>query len=353
MRNRLLLCTALAAGLLSAPAALAEVPKNALGAVAVSPDGGTVAAAGDNRVLYLVEPDTLAVRERILLGTNPLEMWYSADGKTLAILTTDDVVLFYSTETWEETARSEQVKAYAPALAADAIAIIGRAKKDSDGNYQTPFMVYSLVDGSVLLQATVAGNGEALAAKPDASAFAMLTRQEDDPDEPKEDPPADLKNLDKEVFKQQHDAKSSETVMLDAAGAETARAKTWFGSPSGLVGAWGGEELRFLGYHNRNPSYGADGAILGMWETPISYNYGIGVSPDQTVIAIGTLRDGALMSLADGSSLDFDLEQVPGWPEYIEGFGFAPDGSVYGATTAYRLLHIGADGRIKTIAPIY
>ena len=32
---------------------------------------GTVAAAGDNRVLYLVDPATLAVRQRIAIGTNP------------------------------------------------------------------------------------------------------------------------------------------------------------------------------------------------------------------------------------------------------------------------------------------
>lgn len=345
--------TLTAAILLASSLASADVPKNALGALAVSPDGSTVAAAGDNRVLYLVEPDSLAVRERIWIGTNPLELYYSADGGTLAMVTTDDVALFLSTETWEEIARVEGVLAFAPALAADSLAFLSRPKKQDDGSHLTPLTLVSLADGSVLLEAQVPGSGAALASRPDASAFAVLTKQQDDETEPKEDLPADLKGLDKEVFKQQHDGRTSEIVFLDAAGAETARAASWFGTTSAMNGAWGGEVVRFLGYQNRNPAFAADASTVGLWETPVSFNYGIAVSPDQTRIAVGTLRDGAVMSLEDGSSLPFALDSLEGWPEYFEGFVFAPDGSVYGGTSAYRLVHVGADGSLLAVEPVY
>src|SRR5262245_35859612 len=58
---------------------------NGLDAVAVSPDGKSVAAGGQNRVVYLLDADSLAVTRRILLGARIVHMTYNKDGSRLIV----------------------------------------------------------------------------------------------------------------------------------------------------------------------------------------------------------------------------------------------------------------------------
>lgn len=336
----------------ASPAALAAPAKNALGAIAVAPDGGTVVAGGDSRALYLVDPDSLEVRERVYLGTNPLELRFSADGSLLAVHTTDDLVLLLSTDDWQEAARIEDVRFLAYAAAVDSLVVLGREKR-VDGAHVTPLRVISLADGSVALEAGVAGKAAGLATSPDASGFAVLTKGEKDESEPKENPSNDLKGFEREIFRQKNDARTSSVVLLDAGGKEIAREGTWFSAPADMVGAWSGEALRFFGMHNRNLETDAAGVTLAMFETPIAYNYGIALAPDQQRAALGSGLSGALMSLGDGSSVVFELDAQPGIEEFILGFGFAPDGAIYGGTSSYRLFRLSPDGEIEAIRPVY
>ncbi len=354
MRSPILATTALLAGLLLAPASpsLAANAKNALGALAVSPDGATIVAGGDSRALYLIDPADLAVRERVYLGTNPLEMAFSADGATLAVWTADDLVLLLSTESWEEVGRVEDVAYMSHAAAVDSLVVLGRSKRKS-GVYTTPLQVVSLESGEVVVAATVAADAAGLASRPDASAFVVLAKGEKNEAEAKESPPGDMKGFEKEIFKQQHDERSGEVILLDAAGVEVGRTPTWFSAPANMTGAWIGEEVQFIGLHNKNLAVDGSGATLRMFQTPVDYNYGIALSPDQATAAFGDGRRGAVVSLADGGNVIFDLAPVPGPPEYVLGYAFAPDGSIFAGTSAYRLLHIGPDGTVRAMAPIF
>jgi hypothetical protein len=49
----------------------------------------------------------------------------------------------------------------------------------------------------------------------------------------------------------------------------------------------------------------------------------------------------------------FEIDRLPGWPEYYKGFGFGPDGTVYGVTTAYRLVRINKNGEAEKVVPVY
>jgi len=334
-------------------AGFAATPKNALGALAVSPDGSTLAAAGDNQVLYLVDPATLEVRERIHLGTSPLEIWYSADGSTLALLTTDDELLFLDTAGWAIKGEAQDVFAVAHAAAADVLVALGRPKRAQDGSFTTPLRVLPLSGAAPILEVAVAGEIASIASKPDASAFVALTKQIKDESEVKQDPPSDLKGFDKEVFKLQHDQQASEVILLDAAGVETGRQATWFSQGSGLFGIYGPSGVHFLGYSNRNATFAPDGTLVTVFAGPSSFNYALGTDAGQGQVAVGSLRDGAIVALADGAALEFAIDQGRGWPEYFKGYAFAPDGSLWGGTTAYRLVHIGADGAVLAIKPIF
>ena len=52
-------------------------------AVAVSPDGATVLAAGDNRVLYTLDGATLEVTDRKYIPQQVKEIHYSRDGRRI------------------------------------------------------------------------------------------------------------------------------------------------------------------------------------------------------------------------------------------------------------------------------
>ncbi len=332
-------------------AAKAETPKNALGAIAVSPDGATLIAAGDNRVLYVLDPASLEVKQRVHLGINPLEAAFSKDGATLAIFDTDGDVHLLATADWSTKLKVKGGEAFAISAGADSFAALARPSKSGEA-FTTAMTVYSLGDGAKKLEATIPGKAKSLVSVADGSGYAILTERQEDTAETKEKAPADLKGMAKEEFEQKHDGYTSEIVMLDGTGKETARTATWFTSYATLTGSIDGGIAYFLGYQNDNLKIAADGTT-SLFQLAPSFLYGIGISPDGKKAAAGSLRDGTVHDLAGGSGPSYKLDDQDGWPEYFEGFGFAPDGSVYGGTTAYRLAHIGADGVIKTVKSIY
>ncbi len=352
MRQVLLATAAILSLALLAPSGEAATPKGALGALAVSPDGTTVAAAGDNHAFYLVDAATLEVAQRIYLGTNPLEMWYSADGKTLAVFTLDDEVLLLSTADWTVKATLPKVALVTHAAAADALVILGKSQR-TDAGMVMPLTVVALADGSVKTEAIVKGEMSAIATRPDAGGFIAISKQFKDEGETKTDTPKDLKGVEKDTFKQQHDGYAAEVLVLDASGAETGRVKSWYSNSSSLTGAFDGKQAWFVVYGNENVALAADGSIVGMFQGPSSYNYGVGVAPGQDRMALGSLRTGGILTLASGAAAPITVNEIPGWPEYFKGFAFAPDGSVFGGTSSFRLIHIGADGKVIGAAPVF
>ncbi len=331
-------------------AAAAATPKNALGAVAVSPDGAMVIAAGDNRVLYVVDPTTLEVKQRVLIGLNPLEAVFSKDGATLAVWDTDGGITFLSTADW--SVKTKATGAAAIAIAADGDVIVALGSAGYGDAPTTAVTIYSLSDGAKKAESQMPGKGSSIVAAADGSAFAVLTERVESAGEAKADTPADLADIAKDAFEQQHDGYVSEVVRLDGAGKETGRSPTWFGTYDSMSGTLVDGTAYFAGYSNKNLKITADGTSE-LFAMPGSYLYGFGVSRDGKVFAGGSLRDGGLYTVADGAGKTFEIDSLEGWPEYFEGFGFAADGAVYGGTTAYRLIHVAPDGTIRTSKPVF
>ena len=81
-------------------ASFAAVPLGGL-AVAVSPNGRTIVAGGDNRVLYVLDADKLEVKNRIWLGVCLVDLHFNNDGSVLLAEDTDGTVLALNTVNWE------------------------------------------------------------------------------------------------------------------------------------------------------------------------------------------------------------------------------------------------------------
>lgn len=331
-------------------AAAAATPKNALGAIAVSPDGATVVALGDNRVLYVVDPTTLEVKQRVGLNLNPLEAVFSKDGSALAVWDTDSRITIFAASDWSVKATIDGAESIAFAVEGDVVAAMGRPGYDADAT--TPVVIYALGDGSKKAEGKLKGKGASIVAAADGSSYAVITERTETTAETKTDAPQELDGAAEAEFEQKNDGYASDVVRLDASGNETGRVTTWYGTYDALSGSVVDGTAYFAGYSNVNLKIAADGTA-SVFVLPTSYLYGFGVSGDGKTFAGGSLRDGALYAVADGAGKTFEADQLEGWPEYFEGFGFAPDGSVYGGTTAYRLVHIGPDGVIKTMKPVF
>lgn len=351
MRTEWMAALAVSAIALAQPPAEAATPKNALGAVVVSPDGATVYAAGDNRALYVIDAATLDVKARHALGSNPHTLMISADGATLVVHDTASRLIFLSTSDWSRKAVVDDAQAIALAAGADAVVAVGGARRDG-GAYTTALKVYALADGAPKSDFAVKGDVQAVAAAPDLSSFTAMTKPVKDDSETRTQPPKDLPAGERGEFEMRNDGNAAEIVILDKAGAETFRGKTWFSASDATTSAHDGTSAYFFGYNNKNAKIGADGSVTFVQLAP-RYLYGVDASPDGKRVAAGSLRDGAVHGLADGSTAQFKLDEVEGWPEYFRAFAFAPDGTVFAGTSAYRLIRVGPDGTIQASQPVF
>jgi hypothetical protein len=332
--------------------AFAAVPKGALGAIAVSPDGTTIVAAGDNRVLYVLDAEDLSVQGSIWIGINPLEIHFSNSGETIVIHDTKNNLVFYSTKTWKPIGEVSDANSIAVAEKADIIVASGRAK-GRDEKAVTAIYGYSLATGKQVISAEVAVGVHAIGVLSDASRIFALSKPIKTDKEKKEKPPANLKGLDKEEFKQKHDGKYAQFVTLDKTGKELGRYTTWYSSSSAVLLAAQGKSIFALNYSNINAELDRTGKQAKLFKSKNSYNYGMGYSATSNVVATGGMGTGSIMNLADGTAIKFKTERIGGWPEYFKGFAIAKDGTTYGGTTAYRLVKIWPDGKVEMVKPVF
>ncbi len=349
---RIIIYLIISSGIAFSNLANAATPKNALGAIAVSPDGKTVLAAGDNRVLYVLDAKTLSVKKSLWIGINPLSIHYSANGATIAIHDTKNNLVFYSTKSWNPVAEVADAVSIAIAEKADTVIVSGRSK-GRDEKAVTPVYGYRLATGKQFLAVKAKVGILAIGVLPDGSRIFAISKQLKSDKEKKEKPPSNLKGLDKEKFKLQHDGKVSQFVTFDKDGAEKGRYTTWYSSSSAVSLAAKGKSIYALNYSNSNAELDRTGKQTRLFKSKNSFNYGFGYSVVNNVAASGGLANGSVMNLEDGTFKTFKIDKIGGWPEYFKGFAVAKDGTIYGGTTAYRLVKIGQDGNVIKIVPVF
>jgi len=350
--SRFITIALLTIGSMVAHQAVAAVPKGALGAIAASPNGKTIVAAGDNRVLYVLDAKDLTVKKSLWIGINPLDIHYSKNGATIVIHDTKNNLVFYSTKTWKPIGEVGDANSIAVAEKADIIVASGRAK-GRDEKAVTAVYGYSLATGKQVISAKVTVGVHAIGVLSDASRIFVLSKPVKTDKEKKEKPPANLKGLDKEEFKQKHDGKNAHFVTLDKTGKELGRYTTWYSSSSAVLLAAEGKSIFALNYSNTNAELDRTGKKTTLFKSKNSYNYGMGYSSASNAVASGGMGNGSIINLADGTATKFKIDRIGGWPEYFKGFSFAKDGTAYGGTTAYRLVKIGPDGKVEIVKPVF
>jgi glutamine cyclotransferase len=322
----------------------AHVPKGGLGDAAVSPDGKIIVVGGDNRVLYIMDAASLTVKERIWFKSNIYEMEFNKDGSILVVEDTSETLYFVNTKDWQTVKKVPKAGYMSPAPAADILA-------GADPGYKTSKVKFiSMTDGS--LKGQVEFPAKVIGIGLDASGKRLVLMAQGPKDkEAKQKKPKELKGLEADIFKQKNDGKVSILAEFDVPSGKKISEKTVFYSVSAPKILVAKKVTYIFTYQDINAKIVGDDITLFKGQS--SYNYGIGISPDREAVLLGGLRKGTRIKAADLGMVTFDVDSLPGWPEYYKGFGFASDGTGYAVTTAYRLVKINKNGTMEKAIPVY
>jgi WD40 repeat protein len=350
MRRRMLLflCLGLMLGL--PPAALASTPLGGL-AVALSPDGQVMVAAGDNRVLYVIDPAKMEVAQRLWLGTCIVNLEFNKDGGRVVAEDTDGTLHLIDAKTGNPVKKEAKAGKMSAARQADLAAGLN---PDGDGH---TIRFLSLTDLSVKGKVALA-KGEKVAGlglDPEGARLAVWLEPVNDDSEPKAgNPPAELKGLAADEFRLKNDGKTSRLLMFKVPEGSKLSEHKLFYSPSsgGTKIVFQGDNVLVVNYTNLNAQINPKGEVT-LFRLDNSFNYGIGFSADQKVLMTGGLADGTYTKVADLARTRFRPDRLPGWPEYFKSFTVGADGTGYGATSGYRIIKIKPGGGFDKSYPVF
>jgi len=314
--------------------------------VAVSPDGTTIVAGGDSRVLYVLDAGSLEVRQHVWLKTTIWGLTFNQDGSKLLVEDTSSTVYMLNTSDWTVVQEFKDSASLSPAASADRCAVQGK-------NNEILFL--SMTTGEVQGKVSVGQKIAAFGLNAAGSQLAVIHEEQKDESEPtvkSGDVPKDLKGAARTEFELQNDGKTAMFQMFEVpSGAELLAHKIFYTTREAVV-FFDGEAVIVANYGNKNARIEPSGAIQ-IFELQNSFNYGIGVSADQTLMGSGGLSNGTYTTVAGPDMVPFTTEKLPGWPEYFKGFAFDANGNAYGATTAFRIFKFAPDGSVLTSVPVY
>jgi hypothetical protein len=189
----------------------------------------------------------------------------------------------------------------------------------------------------------------------DGARLAVLCEPVADESEPKgATPPAGVKGLELETFRLKNDGKTALFLIFNVAdGKKATEHKLWYSaSSSGWLTLFQGENVLVVNYSNQNAKIDGKGEVT-LFELDNSFNYGLGLSADQTVLLSGGLSAGTYTKVEGLNKVKFQPDRLPGWPEYFKRFAIAGDGAAYGSTSGYRLIKIKPGGAFDKSYPVY
>jgi hypothetical protein len=319
-----------------------------LGAVAASPDGKTVVCGGENRVLYVVDAASREVKQRIWIQSRVGALAYSKDGSRLCLEDDDEVLHIFDTATWKEVQKVADAGECQFAPGVDLCVAV--AAKDKGIKF------LSMMDGAEKGKVAVEGRIGSIGIDASGTKAVVLMEPAEDKSEPKADYnaiPKELKGAARKEWIQKNDALSATIKWFEApSGKPLGEAKTFFTSRGRVAVTAAGDFAYVVTYDDVCARITPKGEVT-IFEVSGSYNYGRGWSGDGKLAIGGGLRSGAICTLDGGTVAKFEVDRLPGWPEYWAGFSHAEGGGFWGVTSACRLVKISRDGKVESAGPVY
>ncbi|PKO18790.1 hypothetical protein CVU37_05275 [candidate division BRC1 bacterium HGW-BRC1-1] len=331
-------------------ASFAATPLGGL-AVALSPAEDVMVAGGDNRALLIVDTAKMEVTNRAWLGVSITDLQFNKDGSQLLVQDTDGTIHQVDAKKWEVAKSEKKADQMSVSREADLVAALdadyaGQVVKILSASDLSPKGKVTLEKGQKVVALGLNASGTRLAVLLDAVTDAT---------EPKAtETPKDLKDLAADEFKLKNDGKTSQFMVFEVPEGKKIVDKKLYYSPSssGAKIFFSGDNALLVNYSNLNATVTPEGEVT-LFKFENSYNYGIGASPDQSIILTGGLSNGSYTKVEGMNQTTFTSDKLPTWPEYFKSFAVAKDGTAYGATSSFRVARIKSNGSFDKAFPLY
>ena len=316
-----------------------------LDGIAVSSDGTKVFVGGESRVLFFLDGD-LAVQQRV---------WFESQIKTLALAKNDSVLIVHDDDqtvkvldanSLEEVKRFEKVMKFGYTPGDPAIVMYQGSYSDA-GIKVVDLENFEITSSGALPEKV----------KPDAVGFdpatggavAISAREKNEETKISSSGfPKELKGIDRDRFEQENDAYGARLLRYAKDGTLESNTPIAYQSGTKPILAKSGDEMILVNYDDENMRIKSDGGIE-LFEVG-AIGYGRAVLGD--IVVLGSLRKGNWIT-GDGTKVEFELDKLPGFPEYFAAFAKDAKGAIYGSTSAYRVGKFGTDGKVISVVPVY
>lgn len=343
-----LAAAAVSLALLSPFAAKADVPAGGIGGLAVSPDGATILVAGDTRAIYVLDAQTMGVRERIHSGTTVVWMTYRVDGGAFFMRDTSGTLSAVDATSFQTLWSTDRTETADYALAANVLTYTARDNRvyvakvvdassfEEKGSYELGEKFYPVAQGISL----------------DGLKTVVMSRSDKRESEEKKNPDSSLKGLERSLFSQQHDQRGSQIAQIDLMTGTVSITESWYKSDNVRemkVSLGGAYVLSF----SQEMAHISPSGEVEMIDSGANNHYGATMTPAMDTIISGSLREITVKPLASEAAQVFKLDSLPGWPEYVIRFAQMPDGRVLAGTTGYRVIVLDTAAGTTKAYPVY
>jgi hypothetical protein len=320
-------------------------------AVAVSPDGATLLVAGANRVIYTVDPATLAVTDRRYEPGRVKWMEFSGDGSSIYVLTDDARFAAYAVGSFKQGFTAEGVDAVSYSRTANRLALL---ENKYDGGI---LRILQATNGKEMAKIIFPEIDTELVALSDDGKTALILTDGDQTDaEPKANPPSDVKDHDKYLFRQQNDGYMSQVLTVNLQSGEFSAAPTYYRVSFPEQVRMQGDAMAIINDRGDSALVQADGnaTLLNLGKDFVSMAW---LADDGASMMLNSGDDVAIVPLTEGAvgapTREFEVGRVQGPTERVSAVDQAGDGTLYMGTTAYRLWKLTPDGAEIEVAPVF
>ena len=325
--------------------------------LALNPDGKTIVVAGDNRTIYTLDAATLEVLERTYFGSSINKMRYSADGSVLFVQDSEPNIYVLDADTLQTKSKLSD---YGMMHVSTEAKIMVAVDPDYNGDSLAIFDISknkltSIAEISFEKDEDIASIG----INSDGSKLAVFFDDFDSETEEKvswSDIPDEYKGFEREVYSRKHDGKEARFITYSIPDLEVLADYVSFYTPydKELV-FFHGEDVYITNQGNRNARFSPNGDVE-MWEWQgIGSTSAENTSADQNILVVGGYGQGTVYDISSESGFNFDIDKLPGASESFIAFAVADDGTIYGTTSAYRVvkMKLAGAGISKIVKEVY
>lgn len=327
---------AAAALLAAASPAFGDSPANGIGGLAVSPDGTTLIAAGDTRVIYKLDAATMTVTERFYQKSTLVWMDYRSDGKVVFTRDTSGVLAAYDAETFEmlwSVKRSEDVD-YAPF--SNQLIYATQAYKDGKRTG-----ALTVVDAGTFADQATYELGEmvpaALGISQEGLRAVVISRPEKRDSEERAQPPSGMKGIERSTFRLKNDKRGSKIAQIDLLLGQVSMTESWYSSNS-IKELTVTPTMAFIGgFSGQSATIDAAGEVT-IVDSGTNIHHSATMTAGANAMVTGTQNAIVIKKLGSDAVQEIKFDRLPGWSENVIRFDHGPDGKLYGGTTGYRIV---------------